>query len=373
MGSLASRFSGLPMSQSALIRATFAGLNPAHMSAQAKENILAALLSLFCACAQFRLIAMMYQVWYGRAADAAYGVVVGMPHWRSYQSRVLGPFIIDGLAKIFSTYLSAHVIVSIVALTIAGSLAWRLGKRLTENITGALLALCLFQIAFVFCLTLPWIYIWDYLSAAIFFAFVLFVAQGKSWPWFAGLFAIAIFNRENALFIAAWMILDPVVRLMLGKRKLIDPQPFALPMVAAGIVCLAGGIAVTEFLRNKLLVREIGYEIFKDTPAHFSMVQFQLTNNLHALAHALTSVDYNMQFVVVIIVLMLGGAAIYLAWVDPARWAGLGLVHLTMLAAIMSVGILLETRLYVELIPLLVSAVMVAVSRARREDRALLP
>src|SRR5215468_10652410 len=100
---------------------------------QAKENLFVGLLAAFCAVAQFRLIAMMYQVWYGRAVEAAYGVVIGMPHWRSYQSRVLGPFAIEGLTKVLPDYLSAHVLLSIAALTIAGFLAWRLGRLLTEN------------------------------------------------------------------------------------------------------------------------------------------------------------------------------------------------------------------------------------------------
>jgi hypothetical protein len=65
-------------------------LGPA-ISRQAKENLFVGLLAALCAVAQFRLIAMMFQVWYGRAAEAAYGVVIGMPHWRSYQSRILGP------------------------------------------------------------------------------------------------------------------------------------------------------------------------------------------------------------------------------------------------------------------------------------------
>ena len=43
------------------------------ISRQAKENLFVGLLAALCAVAQFRLIAMMFQVWYGRAAEAAYG------------------------------------------------------------------------------------------------------------------------------------------------------------------------------------------------------------------------------------------------------------------------------------------------------------
>jgi hypothetical protein len=340
------------------------------LSPATKVNLVGSLLAIFCALAQFRLIAMMFQTWYGRAVEAAYGVVIGMPHWRSYQSRVLGPYIIEWLTKLFPDYLSAHVFLSIVALTIAGFLAWRLGLLLAETITGAVLALAAFQILFVFCLTLPWIYIWDYLSAAIFFAFVIFVAQDKSWKWFVALFAIAIFNRENALFIAAWMIVNPIVRYVLGRRKLIEPQSLDRAMIAAGAACLLAGLGITELLRDTLLVREVGYEIFKDSVQHFSSIQFQLWNNLSSILHALTTLDYNMQFVVIVLFLAMIAAAIYLACIEPRRWAGLAVIQLASMAAILLVGIIMETRLLVELIPLTTAAIVIAATRSRPNQPA---
>jgi hypothetical protein len=331
------------------------------------ENLAGALLAIFCAFAQFRLIAMLFQTWYGRAVEAAYGVTIGMPHWRSYQSRVLGPYLVDGLTWIFPSYLSAHVFLSIVALAIAGFLAWLLGRLLSNTITGAALALCTFEILFVFCLTLPWIYIWDYLSVAIFFAFVILVVQEKSWVWFSAVFAIAIFNRENAFFIAAWMIVDPLVRFGLGKRKIVSSQTLNRSMIAAGVACLAIGAGITELLRRTLLVREVGYELFRDSPqAHFESVQNQVGNNFAGLVHALTTLDYNMQFVVIVLIAAMIGAAIYLAYIDPLRWTGIALIQVATVVAIFLVGVLMETRLLVELIPLSTAAVVVATTRCGR-------
>ena len=125
-----------------MMRSTLVKLAAARsLSTGTKINLVGLLLAIFCAFAQFRLIAMMFQTWYGRAVEAAYGVVIGMPHWRNYQSRVLGPYVIERLTKVFPDFLSAHVFLSIVALTIAGLLAWRLGLLLTESVTGAALAL----------------------------------------------------------------------------------------------------------------------------------------------------------------------------------------------------------------------------------------
>ncbi len=71
--------------------------------------------------------------------EAEYGVVVGKPHWRIYQSRVLGPYIVQGLSHFFSSQINAHAFFSIVTLAIAGLLAWRLGSRLGGGGTNAAL------------------------------------------------------------------------------------------------------------------------------------------------------------------------------------------------------------------------------------------
>jgi hypothetical protein len=97
------------------------------MTAAQRRAALGAGLSAFFALAQFRLIVFIFGPNYGRAVDAAAGVLSGHPHWRDYQPRVLGPLLIDVASLVLPSFLAAHVVFSIVTLAVMGYLAWRLG------------------------------------------------------------------------------------------------------------------------------------------------------------------------------------------------------------------------------------------------------
>lgn len=105
-------------------------------------------LSGFFALAQFRIIVMLFRQDYGRAVAAAVGVLAGMPHWRSFQARVLAPFLIDSVSPLFPSFLDAHVFFSIVTLAVMGYLAWRLGWRVGATLGAAVLALFVFETSF---------------------------------------------------------------------------------------------------------------------------------------------------------------------------------------------------------------------------------
>ncbi|MGA8759017.1 MAG: hypothetical protein WB611_22430 [Stellaceae bacterium] len=101
-------------------------------------------LSSFFALVQFRLIIMLFDADYGRAVDAALGVLAGKPHWRQFQARVLAPFLINVVSPLFPSFYAAHMCFSIVTLAVMGYLAWRLGWRIGANLGAAMLALFVF-------------------------------------------------------------------------------------------------------------------------------------------------------------------------------------------------------------------------------------
>jgi hypothetical protein len=329
-------------------------------------------LAVFCALAQFRLIASILQFRYEASVEAAKGVVMGRPHWRIDQSRVLGPYVVEGLSHLVFDFLAAHVLFSIGALAVAGFLAWRLGAHLGGNdIATALLAFIVFQVAFAFLLGNRWLYVWDFIGVIVFLLFVDFVVSGKSWPWFVGLFAVAIFNRESAQFIALWMIVDPVARWILEKLGHSESAPRDWSMPIAGIGCAAAGFMIVAGLRRALLIEEMGPKIFADAPATSNgMFQFRLLENLHLIGGAFMTSDYGVTFVTMaFIVLFLLGTVIVaacLAYLYPARLLGLSLTYIAMVMALLAFGALFETRIYVELIPLLVAGATLMVSPKAR-------
>ena len=128
--------------------------------------------STVCALFLVRVIVLFYQKDYGRAVDAARGVVTGHPHWRVYQSRVLGPWLVELLAHLFPSFLAAHVAFSFLTLAAAGFLVLTFTQRQYGDAGRSWAAFFMFQSLFVFLMSRPRV---------------------------LGLFAVAIFNRESAL------------------------------------------------------------------------------------------------------------------------------------------------------------------------------
>jgi hypothetical protein len=341
-----------------------AGVPPARGAALATE-LGAGALALFLALVQFRLIAFVLDRDLERSVNAALGVVSGRPHWRIYQSRVLGPYLVDALTAVLPSYSAAHAFFAVAALTVAGYLAWRLGRRIGASTLAALLGLVVFHLAFAGLLSRPWLYAWDFLDAIVFLVFLDCVVARRSWPWFAALYAVAILNRETAHYIALWMILDPFLRWRLATPR--APRP-GLAMSAAGLACIAGGLALVETLRRRLLVEEIGPYIFRDaTGEPGQLFANQLGANLELLGRLATRFDDSLPLLAPAFLVLVAAAAIALARRDPPRFAGVSLVHLALVGSFFAFAALLETRAYVVLVPFTVlAAVTLATPRGGR-------
>jgi hypothetical protein len=323
-------------------------------------------LAVLLAIAQFRLIAMMLQADYGRSIQAAAGVVEGRPHWRVYQNRILGPYAIEGLSSVFPSYIAAHVFLSIVVLAAAGFIAWRIGERVGGR-RSALLALVTLHLGSALLLAkqvgvLPWLYIWDHIDILVFVLFVEFVVADRPWPWFAALAGVGVFNHESAVFVAGWLIVDPVARWYLGKTGRIPPAGIDRRRVLIGALLVATSMLVVESLRTALLVEEIGAQLFGDLPNTIGgSFHVTLGDNVRTLNAIFTQSDYAMPTLVPIYLLGVVALIIAIARRDPDRFLGLAATYLVLIASLLTFGRLLETRIYVVLIPVAVlGAVLLA-------------
>jgi hypothetical protein len=321
-------------------------------------------LAVFCGFVQFRIIVFVYGADYGRSVDAAHGVVTGHPHWRLYQSRIFGPYLIEALSALFPSYLAAHVFFSIATLVIMSLLVWRLGLRISGNRGGGAFALFFFHFLFSALLSRPWLYAWDYLDAIAFLLFVDFVLCRRPWPWFAGLFAVAIFNRESAQYIALWMVADPLIKWLIARRRGGVGVALDRTMLLVGIICGLAGLVIVEALRRILLVEEMGPKMFTDAIGQpGQLFANQLHTNLGLFVRVFTQFDYGMPFLIVIFLLVVLGLAALMAWRHPARLGGLALAHVALIASFLAFAVLVETRAYIVLIPFVVAATLIALLR----------
>ncbi len=317
-----------------------------------------AALALGLALAQFRLIAWIFGSQYEQCVAAAQGVLDGRPHWRIYQSRVLAPYIIKALAQVMPSFLSAHILYSILALFACGLVAMRIGDRVAGR-AGAIAALLAFHLTFACLLARPWLYAWDFLDAFVYLALVEIVVANRPWKYAALVLAIGILNHEVANFIAIWIIADPVVRWLAKGRQ----QPLAVKQVAAGAALFVGSFVVVELLRRMLFIEAIGPKIFRDAPPDLgSSFYFTLGHNVDTLGQLVTHFDYAMSQLVPVFVLACIAYAVRLGWREREQFGGLALAFLALIASLLTFGVLLETRIYVVLIAL----VVLAAARASR-------
>ncbi len=310
-------------------------------------NALWTAVALLCALAQFRLIMMVQGRHYGDAIKATQGVLDGLPHWRAFQSRLLGPWLVEGIQRVVGDLVSAHVTYEIGMSTLAGWLVLKLMNRLhgPHAAWGAFLVL---QLLFAFLLHPLWLYAWDNASIVLFVLFTYFVMTDKSWRWFATLFAVAVFNRESALYIALWMVLDPVCKAALSRQRPTRPQ---WAMIGVGALCLLGGMVLIETLRSTLLIKEVGPELFNLPELADLIFISQWDTNAAFVASCFSRFNLGMAFLIPLFLLAVLALAATLAWRDAKRYLGLALIQVVAICALFIAAVLEETRVLLELVP----------------------
>lgn len=305
------------------------------------------------AMAQIHHILLFFSSALGADIDAAIGVATGHPHWRVYQNRVLGPYLLKGLAGLFSDdYVGSYIFLLAASLVLAGYQAWRIGNKIGGAQTGWF-ALVLLHLSLTFLFSRTWLYIWDFIGLNVFLAFVEFVVFTRPWYWFTALFAVGILNRDSGQFIALWLVLEPACRWLI-RRPL--PKRTAATMLAAGILCFVAGGILINYLRTSLLIEEVGFSIIGGTPAGYGPDYFwKLPDNLYLLQHV-WGADLNSILTLslsITIYLAVMSIAIVLLRRDPARYMALATTFIIAAASILLFGNLPETRVFIEIIPIL--------------------
>lgn len=318
--------------------------------------ILLAIVVLFLSVAQLKSIINNFDSQIGPQIQAAQGVVEGLPHWRIYQSRVLGPYMIRAVEGITGwSFQQSYALMMFVWLVIFFSVLIAVALALWHS---PIIAIGIAGSAAFINTTLMqglWLYPWDYLDLTLFTLITWAILSNKPLKIIALIIAVEIFNREAATVIAGWLALDALLELVLRRRVATEKQiKSAKQQLLVAVALAIISQVIIEVLRATLLVREIGPEIFSDKSAgpHFEV---QLWNNLTNLATALPNISnlmvvYNIIFIAIPILCIIGIRS------TRRELNRISLLTLIMWALTLIFGLIYEVRVWLAFVPYLVLA-----------------
>ena len=128
--------------------------------------------------------------------------ISGHAWWRAFQNRLLAGFIIDGISNNITLAYQVFIFSSLLVMNI---LTYYLYKNILPVIMLAFMFLALQGARFL--------YGWDFLDLIILTTLLILIDRKVNIWGFVALFVVAIFNRESALFIPVWLIIDNFKRI----------------------------------------------------------------------------------------------------------------------------------------------------------------
>ena len=296
-----------------------------------------------------------------RFIQAERGIVEGYPHWRVFQSRVLGPWLEKLLNLLFGfNYAVGHIVIAVVMLTLCGAVMFYAGRAIGGRQSGwsALLG---FHVLFALTMARPWLYIWDYFILMVAALFLWLMLRRAPWWSFLLLMLLAFFNHESALFIGVWMVAKALIDAWTERRR---PD---WGMLVGGALGSLAGIALTETLRTLLLKREIGWEIFNDVgspPADkiegFYYFHLQLPTNLGDMHDWIIHPNANFMFVKPLPLILALVLAVILVVRHGLKAVPLAAYAVTQVLALLLFALSAETRTNLQLVPFLCIGGMLA-------------
>jgi hypothetical protein len=158
-------------------------------------------------------IGLFYAVKDGGLYRHAENIVMGSGAY-VWSNRILSPYLLLGLTNFGWTYQTAAIIFYWCMIFINNFVFYFLLRRISVSVAasfGWLVAFNLFFIYFQDRTSHGCFYPWDMLCILFFTIFSYLAIAGKSTLWFVPLFLIAMINREDASFIALYLILSSVV------------------------------------------------------------------------------------------------------------------------------------------------------------------
>ena len=188
--------------------------------------------------------------------------------------------------------------------------------------------------------------------------FIFFVATEKPYWWFLLLFCGAVLNRESAFFIAPWLVLQPFVDGRYATAKWRN----ALSGVA--LVCVGVGFILT--VRYMLLIEEVAPPVTgQPYGRHF---QWVYSDNWHVIFLRLTY-PFSTNVVPALFWVASYFVAALVALRNPRKFGLMSLCFVTLLSGVLAFGVMMETRILLEFVPLLTLGSLIASGAYRKPEQ----
>lgn len=314
-----------------------------------KQNHQPLINKLFCATIIVLLSAVTYKILtfidrhhFDSIVEAAYSVIDGVT-WRAYQNRLLGPYTAYAISLLGISYTSALKIYIFALLVLQNSVLFILLRKTALSTQQSFGWLTLYTLVFLF-LQKPWFYAWDSIDLIVFTLFAYGIFKTKGTTYFIGLFLIGLMNRESALFIALYIIIDAFY-----FNPIYKPQLQSSKKLLIGIVLLISGALYTKIIRDTLFTKEPN--AFLDLPNKLIGNHIYLFRNLQDLF--VTNLS-NGNIVNSIFILLSSLYFLSFFKQKSQQTTKALFIYFIILGSTLTFGLVNETRVYLILLPLMI-------------------
>jgi len=180
-------------------------------------------------------------------------VISGTPKWIAFQSRLMGPYFVEYMSYIGGiSYCAALKIFFSTMLIVEYFVLYYVLLKYTKNSYNLSLTYVVFFSLLLLGIQGQARLAWDAIDIIVFTLFAYFIFTKKSTIYFVILFLFAITNRESALFIALYIIIDSLSLKLPLKFSEISVNNMKKLLI--GVFLIIIGIVYMKLTRDYLFV-----------------------------------------------------------------------------------------------------------------------
>ena len=255
-----------------------------------------------------KIFAKFHTSRYNALVEAARGVLSHKPHWLAYQNRLLAPYSVYGISLFGISFEEALMVFYVLAIIAQTIILYVLLLNCTKN-NHSLSILYVIFFSFMFIgIQHTWFYTWDSLEIIFFMLFSWGIWRKKPAWYFIALFFVALTNKESAIFIAVFLVIDAF---QFQNRKgsfLPAIKLSSLRKLVTGSFLTLFGVAYTKLVRDYLFIVSSKPDLGDDSSHRVLGNHFTLPENLQAFfsGNLLSPDIINSLFII--------GLVVYLLW-----------------------------------------------------------